>query len=70
MLVAATALAGGVLALAFVIGRKLAKRPVTPRPRAVLGRILRCEQWRLYRGGPLPYAAAIATGGVIATLHG
>ena len=70
MLVAATALAGGVLALVFIIGRKLAVRPVAPRPRAVLGRILRCEQWRLHRGGPLPYAAAIATGGVIATLHG
>ena len=70
MLVAATALAGGGRAIAFIIGRKLATRPAAPRPRAVLGRILRCEQWRLHRGGPLPYAAAIATGGVIATLHG
>ncbi len=70
MMIAATALAGGVLALGFIIGRRLAARPTAPRPAAMLGRILRCEQWRLHRGGPLPYAAAIATGGVIATLHG
>jgi prepilin peptidase CpaA len=69
-LVAATALAGGVLAIVFILGRKFAVRPAAPRPHAVLARVLRCEQWRLHRGGPLPYAAAIATGGVIATLHG
>ncbi len=70
MLVAGTALAGGVLALAFIVGRRVAVRPTAARPSAILGRILRCEQWRLHRGGPLPYAAAIAAGGVIATLHG
>ncbi len=70
MLIAATALAGGVLALGFIIGRRVTSRPSAPRPTATLGRILRCEQWRLHRGGPLPYAAAIAVGGVIATLHG
>ncbi len=69
MLVAGTALAGGVLALLFVIGRRLARRPAPERPQRFLKRILRCEQWRLRRGGPLPYAAAIAVGGVIATLH-
>ena len=69
MLIAATALAGGVLALMFVIGRRVASRPTAPRPMQMVPRILRCEQWRLHRGGPLPYAAAIAVGGVIATLH-
>jgi prepilin peptidase CpaA len=69
MLIAGTALAGGVLALLFVIGRRVASRPTTPRPMRFVPRILRCEQWRLHRGGPLPYAAAIAVGGVIATLH-
>ncbi len=68
-LVTFTALAGGVLALLFVIGRKVATRPLRDRPEKLLGRVLRCEQWRLHRGGPLPYAAAIAVGGVIATLH-
>jgi prepilin peptidase CpaA len=69
MMVAGTALAGGVLAAVYVVGRRVARRPVAPRPPGFVGRILRCEQWRLHRGGPLPYAAAIAAGGVIATLH-
>jgi prepilin peptidase CpaA len=69
MLVAATALAGGALALLFIAGGRLAKQPAATRPRAFVSRVLRCEQWRLRRGGPLPYAAAIAVGGVIATLH-
>ena len=69
MLVTFTALSGGVLALLFVVGRRVARRPVRTRPQKILPRLLRCEQWRLHRGGPLPYAAAIAIGGVIATLH-
>jgi prepilin peptidase CpaA len=70
MMIASTALAGGVLAVFFVIGRRLARRPQGARPLAFIPRILRCEQWRLHRGGPLPYAAAIAAGGLIATLYG
>jgi prepilin peptidase CpaA len=70
MMIAGTALAGGVLALIFVVGRRVTQRPRIARPVQFLPRILRCEQWRLHRGGPLPYAAAIAAGGVIATLHG
>jgi len=58
-LISGTALAGGVLA----------RRPQGARPAGFLPRIIRCEQWRLSRRGPLPYAAAIAVGGVIATLH-
>ncbi len=69
MLIASTALAGGVLALWFVVGRRLAAPPAGLRPERFVKRVLRCEQWRLRRGGPLPYAAAIAVGGVIATLH-
>jgi len=68
-LVAGTALAGGVLAMIFVVGRRVAGRPTGTRPAQMLPRVLRCEQWRLHRGGPLPYAAAIAVGGVIATLN-
>ena len=70
MLVAATSLAGGVLALVFVVGRRIVARPVGGRPPRMAPRILRGERWRLHRGGPLPYAAAIAAGGLIATLHG
>jgi prepilin peptidase CpaA len=70
MMIAGTALAGGVLALVFVVGRRITKRPQITRPTLFLQRIMRCEQWRLRRGGPLPYAAAIAVGGVIATLRG
>ena len=51
MLIAATALAGGVLAIVFIIGRKLAVRPISPRPRAVLGthfavRAMASAPWR------------------------
>ncbi len=69
-LVASTAMAGGLLALVFVVGRRVARRPAPGRPPHFMPRILRCELWRLHRGGPLPYAAAIACGGVFATLHG
>jgi prepilin peptidase CpaA len=68
-LLSGTALAGGVLAILYLVGSALVRRPKGQRPQALLPRILRCEQWRLSRKGPLPYAAAIAVGGVIATLH-
>ncbi|MEJ0045161.1 MAG: A24 family peptidase [Rhodospirillales bacterium] len=69
LLVSGTALAGGVLALAYAALSRFVKRPRGSRPRNALLRVFRCEQWRLSRRGPLPYAAAIAAGGVIATLH-
>jgi prepilin peptidase CpaA len=69
LLVSGTALAGGVLALIYAVLWRVVKRPGGERPHALLMRILRCEQWRMARRGPLPYAAAIAAGGVIATLH-
>jgi len=63
-----TSLAGGVLALLYLIAGKLAPKPAPARPAGMLGRIARCELWRLRRRGPLPYAAAIAAGGICATL--
>jgi prepilin peptidase CpaA len=69
LLISFTALAGGGLALVYVVLGRLVKRPRGPRPHAILARLLRCERWRMSRHGPLPYAAAIAAGGVIATLH-
>ena len=61
-------LAGGVLALVY-LGLSL----VVPRPRAStrgshLRRLLRVEQWRIGRRGPLPYACAIAAGGILTLL--
>ena len=63
-----TSLAGGVLAALYLVGSKLVPAPAPGRPATLLGRIGRCELWRLHRRGPLPYAAAIAAGGICATL--
>ncbi len=68
-LISGTALAGGVLALIYLAASAIVRRPTGARPEGMLPRVLRCEQWRVSRRGPLPYAAAIAVGGVIATLH-
>jgi prepilin peptidase CpaA len=69
LMVSGTALAGGGLALVYLVAGLVVKRPAPARPVRFIARVLRCEQWRLSRRGPLPYAAAIAVGGVIATLH-
>lgn len=70
--VAAVALAGGVLALAYLaIGRLIPTsilRGAAGRPIGLLPRALRLERWRVSRGGPLPYAVAIATGGLFVLL--
>jgi len=72
-------LAGGVLALIYLLARPLLSgasplnaapnaprdvpRDVMPaRRHALLRRVWRAERWRLRRGGPLPYACAIAAG--------
>jgi prepilin peptidase CpaA len=34
----------------------------------LLARALRVERWRIHRGGPLPYACAIAAGGLFILL--
>jgi prepilin peptidase CpaA len=65
-LLLATSIAGGAIALVYIVGSRLAPRPQAFRPAGLLRRALRCELRRLRRRGPLPDAAAIATGGVIA----
>jgi prepilin peptidase CpaA len=70
--VAAVALAGGVLALIYLalcrfIPRSVLRRS-TGRPNGLLPRALRLERWRLSRRGPLPYAIAIAAGGLLVLL--
>jgi prepilin peptidase CpaA len=67
--VVATAIAGGVLGLAYLLlpralhGLRKAKRI------SLLGRVAAVESWRIRRRGPLPYGVAIAAGGAFVLLH-
>jgi prepilin peptidase CpaA len=68
----AVALAGGVLSLIYLAAGRLVPKQATPRligrQMALLSRIMWIESWRLRRGGPLPYAIAIAAGGLFVLL--
>jgi prepilin peptidase CpaA len=61
--VLATALAGGVLALLYLLLHRVVPPPAPGRRSGLLPRCLKAETWRISRGGPLPYAVAIAAGG-------
>jgi prepilin peptidase CpaA len=61
-LVLAVALAGGLLGLLYLALRPLLPAPAAARPGTLAARALRAEAWRIRRGGPLPYAVAIALG--------
>jgi prepilin peptidase CpaA len=63
------ALAGGVLALFYVVVRRLGPAPKRHRPRSLPARIARVERWRLCRRPTLPYVCAIAAG-LVLTLIG
>lgn len=67
--IVAVTLAGGVLALIYLAARRVvpAVHAVT-RSRSLMWRVLRAECWRIRRGGPLPYACAIAIGGLFILL--
>ena len=67
-LVVGTSLAGGVLAVIYIVGSRVAPRaaPLAAKPGNLWHRALRCELRRLRRRGPLPYATAIAAGGWLA----
>ena len=67
---AAVAIAGGVLALFYLIAKKFVPTSASLRPDGVYARALRVERWRIARGGPLPYACAIAAGAVYVNLSG
>ena len=58
------AIAGSLLAMIYLIGRAMPAPHPTNRPASLLARALRIERRRLHRGGPLPYACAIAVGGL------
>jgi prepilin peptidase CpaA len=61
-LVLAVALAGGVLALAYLGLRPVVPAPALARPGTLGARAWRAEAWRIRRRGPLPYGVAIALG--------
>ena len=65
---AVMAISGALLALVYLTGRSLPAPHPSARPTSLLARAARIERWRLHRGGPLPYACAIAAGGVFVLL--
>jgi prepilin peptidase CpaA len=64
------ALAGGLLTLPYLACRGRIARPAPVRPTGLVARALRAERFRLRRGGPLPYAIAIAIGTTFGLLGG
>jgi prepilin peptidase CpaA len=67
--VVATAIAGGVLALAYILLSHHLRGPPCSRGASLLRRIGAVEAWRIRRRGPLPYGVAIAAGGAFVLLH-
>lgn len=66
-----TAIAGGVLALAYLaLSRLLPARLARPAiASGTVPRLCHVEAWRIRRRGPLPYGLAIAVGGATVLLH-
>jgi prepilin peptidase CpaA len=64
----AVALSGGALATIYLVAPRFVQRPPPGRRRGLTTRILKAEAWRAHRGGPLPYAVAIATGATYSLL--
>ncbi len=63
--VLASALVGGVLSLIYLFLRAVSpKRANGVRPQSFVARLVRAERRRVRRGGPLPYASAIALGAI------
>ncbi len=65
---AATAIAGGVVAAIHIILRLLPGPMPAPAGAALPRRVLAAERWRIARRGSLPYGVAIAAGGWVALL--
>lgn len=66
---AATAIAGGVVAAIHISMRMLPRPAPAPAGAPLPLRVLAAERWRVARRGSLPYGVAIAAGGWIALLH-
>lgn len=67
---AATAMAGGVLAGLHLLLRLAPFRHGGAVRNGLLRRVVRAERWRIARHGPLPYGVAIACGGAWVILFG
>ncbi|WP_198377175.1 A24 family peptidase [Neoroseomonas rubea] len=67
--VVATVFAGGVLGLAYILGRYLVPETRLAPGGPLLRRVLAVEARRVRRRGPLPYAVAIAIGGTLVLLN-
>jgi prepilin peptidase CpaA len=79
----AMSFAGALHAVTYMVGRRLVTPPpplaslggpavsvFRHRRRSILSRVLRAERWRISRGGPLPYACAIAFGFLFVICNG
>lgn len=65
LFIVATVFAGGALGVAYIVARGLVPETRVVEGGTLLRRVLAVEAWRVRRRGPLPYAVAIATGGLI-----
>jgi prepilin peptidase CpaA len=77
MFAVAMSVAGAVHAVVYMLARRVVTPPpmllpasLPPRARPLLPRALRAERWRISRGGPLPYACAIAFGFLFVICNG
>ena len=66
----AMSLSGAAQAVVYILARRVVAPPRRPRPSFLVARGLRAEQWRISRGGPLPYACAIAFGFLFVIVNG
>lgn len=64
LFIVATVFAGGALGVAYILGRYLVPETRMVADGSLVRRVLAVEARRVRRGGPLPYAVAIAVGGV------
>jgi prepilin peptidase CpaA len=67
--VIATAIAGGILAIVYLILARWLHAVCKFRGTSLPGRVFGIEAWRIRRRGPLPYGVAIAAGGTFVLLH-
>jgi prepilin peptidase CpaA len=67
-LVLCIALAGGALALVYLLLQRVLPVPRAVVPASLWSRVLRIEHWRIRRRAPLPYASAIVAGALLVLL--
>jgi prepilin peptidase CpaA len=67
--VVATAIAGGLLGIAYLVLSRSVRLLHPARDRSLLWRVMVVEFWRARRRGSLPYGVAIAAGGTFVLFH-